>query len=68
MVRNTPNMCCYLIFDEDTAKKLAESVEAEYVYFIFQGARVEHLREQMDEAIANMDKELKSRIGQTEIP
>lgn len=58
MVRNTPNMCCYLIFDEDTAKKLAESVEAEYVYFIFQGAKVEHLREQMDEAIAKGNKHM----------
>lgn len=52
MIRSNPNMCCYLIFDEDTAKKLAESVEPEYVYFIFQGAKVENIRGQMDEAIA----------------
>ena len=58
MIRNNPNMCCYLIFDEDTAQRLAERVEQEYVYFIFQGAKVEHLREQMDEAIAKGNKHM----------
>lgn len=57
-VRNNPNMAYYLIFDEDTAKKLADSVEDGYVYFIFQGAKVEHLREQMDGAIAKGNKHM----------
>lgn len=57
-VRNNPNMAYYLIFDEDTATKLAESVEEGYVYFIFQGSKVEHLREQIDEAIAKGNKHM----------
>lgn len=57
-VRNNPNMAYYLIFDEDTAQKLSESVEDGYVYFIFQGAKVENLRGQMDEAIARGNKHM----------
>ena len=56
--RNNPNMAYYLIFDEDTARKLEVGVEDGYVYFIFQGAKVEHLREQMDEAIAKGNKHM----------
>ena len=56
--RNNPNMAYYLIFDEDTAKKLAVGVEEGYVYFIFQGAKVENIRGQMDEAIAKGNKHM----------
>lgn len=53
MIANNPNMASYLIFDEDTAKKLEQGVEEDFVYFIFRGGKVEHLREQMDAAVAN---------------
>lgn len=49
---NNPNMAFYMIFDEDTAKHLSESVEDGYVYFIFKGVTVENIRGQMDEMIA----------------
>ena len=55
---NCPNMACYMIFDEDTAKLLAERVEDGYVYFIFQGVKVENLRGQMDEAIAKGNRHM----------
>jgi len=59
MIRNNPNMCCYMIFDEDTAKRMAdEGVEQEFVYFIFQGAKVENIRGQMDEAIAKGNRHM----------
>lgn len=59
MIRNNPNMASYMIFDEDTAKHMSEAgVEQEFVYFIFQGAKVEHIREQMDEAIAKGNKHM----------
>ncbi len=56
MIRNNPNMASYLIFDEDTAKSMAEGVEKEFVYFIFVGAQVENIRGQMDEMIAKGNK------------
>lgn len=45
-------MAFYMIFDEDTAKHLAEKVEDGYVYFIFKGATCENIRGQIDEMIA----------------
>ncbi len=57
MIRRAQNMCCYMIFDEDTAKKLAEEgVEEGYVYFIFKGAKCENIRGQIDEMIAKGNK------------
>ena len=53
---NNPNMAFYMIFDEDTAKHLAESVEEGYVYFIFKGVKCENIRGQMDEMIAKGNK------------
>lgn len=53
---NNPNMAFYMIFDEDTAKHLAESVEDGYVYFIFKGVKCENIRGQMDEMIAAGNK------------
>ncbi len=58
LMLNCPNMCCYMIFDEDTAKSLADHVEDGYVYFIFQGATVQDIRGQMDEAIAMGNKHM----------
>ena len=58
IIRNNTNMACYMIFDEDTAQSLAEGVEDGYVYFIFKGAKVEHIREQMDEAIAKGNRHM----------
>ena len=55
-VRNNPNMAFYMIFDEDTAKKLSDSVEENYVYFIFKGNKIENLREQIDAAVAKGNK------------
>lgn len=55
---NAPNMAFYMVFDEDTAKHMAEGVEDGYVYFIFQGAKVENIREQMDAAIAKGNKHM----------
>lgn len=45
-----------MIFDEDTAKKLSDSVEENYVYFIFKGNKIENLREQIDAAVAKGNK------------
>ncbi|MBQ9815449.1 MAG: FAD-binding protein [Lachnospiraceae bacterium] len=57
IVRNNPNMACYMIFDEDTAKHMAvDGVEDGYVYFIFQGAKIDDVRGQMDEMIAKGNK------------
>ena len=53
---NNPDMAFYMIFDEDTAKHLAESVEEGYVYFIFKGVKCENIRGQMDEMIAKGNK------------
>lgn len=58
IIENNPNMACYMIFDENTAKSLAESVEDGYVYFIFKGVKVENIRGQMDEAIAKGNKHM----------
>ncbi len=58
LMLNCPNMCCYMIFDEDTAKSLADHVEDGYVYFIFQGATVQDIRGQMDAAIAMGNKHM----------
>ncbi len=58
LMLNCPNMCCYMIFDEDTAKSLGDHVEDGYVYFIFQGATVQNIRGQMDEAIAMGNKHM----------
>lgn len=58
MIEQNPNMACYMIFDEDTAKALGEKVEDGYVYFIFKGVKVENLRGQMDEAIAKGNKHM----------
>lgn len=55
---NCPNMACYMIFDEDTAKALAEKVEDGYVYFIFKGVSIQNIREQMDAAIAKGNKHI----------
>lgn len=55
---NQSNMHGYLIFDEDTRKHLAEGVDEGYVYFIFEGAKVEHLVEEMDAAIAKGNKHM----------
>ena len=54
--RNNTNMCCFMIFDEDTAKSLADHVEDGYVYFIFKGTKCENIRGQMDEMIAKGNK------------
>lgn len=58
IIRNNTNMCCFLIFDEDTAKSLADHVEDDYVYFIFKGVTIHNLREQMDEAIAKGNRHM----------
>lgn len=58
IIQNNTNMACYMIFDEDTAKHLAETVEDGYVYFIFKGAKVENIRGQMDAAIAKGNKHM----------
>lgn len=55
---NAPNMACYMIFDENTAKALADGVEDGYVYFIFKGMKVEHIREQIDAAVAKGNKHM----------
>ncbi len=55
---NCPNMCCYMIFDEDTAKGLSEKVEDDYVYFIFRGVTIQDIRGQMDAAIAKGNKHM----------
>lgn len=55
---NAPNMAFYMIFDEDTAKHMANGVEDGYVYFIFKGMKVEHIREQMDAAIAKGNRHM----------
>ncbi len=52
----SPNMCGYMIFDEDTAKHLAQRVEDGYVYFIFKGVKCENIRGQMDSIIAMGNK------------
>ncbi len=58
LMLNCPNMCCYMIFDEDTAQSLTKGVEDGYVYFIFQGVAVEDIRGQMDAAIAMGNKHM----------
>ncbi|MGI6731244.1 MAG: FAD-binding protein [Anaerovoracaceae bacterium] len=58
IIENNPNMACYMIFDEDTAKSMAEGVADDYVYFIFRGAKVENIRGQMDAAIAKGNKHM----------
>ena len=58
IIENNTNMCCFMIFDEDTAQSLAKGVEDGYVYFIFQGVKVENVREQMDAAIAKGNKHM----------
>ena len=56
LAEHCPDMACYMIFDEDTAKLLGERVEDGYVYFIFKGIKVENIRAQMDAAIAKGNK------------
>lgn len=56
IIRNNTNMCCFMIFDEDTAKSLADHVEDGYVYFIFKGSKCENIRGQIDEMIAKGNK------------
>lgn len=58
IIQNNPNMACYMIFDEDTAKSLGEGVEDGYVYFIFKGVSVHDIRGQMDEAIAKGNRHM----------
>lgn len=58
IVENNTNMCCFLIFDEDTAKSLSDHVEDGYVYFIFKGVTVQDIRGQMDAAIAKGNKHM----------
>ncbi|MCI8991585.1 MAG: FAD-dependent oxidoreductase [Eubacterium sp.] len=58
IIRNNTNMCCFLIFDEDTAKSMADHVEDDYVYFIFKGVTIHDLRQQIDEAIAKGNKHM----------
>ena len=58
IIRNNPNMACYMIFDEDTARHMSQGVEDGYVYFIFQGVKVENIRGQMDEAIAKGNRHM----------
>jgi len=56
---NCPNMCCYLIFDEDTADFMNKhGVEEGYAYFIFAGATVQNIRDQIDHAIALGNKHM----------
>ena len=55
--KNT-NMHGYQIFDEDTVKRMEESFEEDFVYFIFKGAKLENLRAQMDAAIALGNKHM----------
>ena len=57
-INNNPNMASYMIFDEDTAKSLAEKVEDGYVYFIFQGMKIENIRGQIDTAVAKGNKHM----------
>jgi len=52
------NMHGYQIFDENTVKRMEEAFEENYVYFIFKGAKLEHIREQMDAAIAQGNKHM----------
>lgn len=58
IIQNNTNMCCYMIFDEDTAKSLGEGVEDGYVYFIFKGIAVQDIKGQMDAAIAKGNKHM----------
>lgn len=58
IIRNNTDMCCYMIFDEDTAKALGEGVEDGYVYFIFKGIAVQDIKGQMDAAIAKGNKHM----------
>lgn len=58
IIENCQNMACYMIFDESTAKLLAERVEDGYVYFIFKGVKVENIRRQIDEAVAKGNKHM----------
>ena len=52
------NMHGYMIFDETTVKRMEEAFEENYVYFIFKGAKLAGLREQMDAAIAKGNKHM----------
>lgn len=58
MIRNNRNYAAYMIFDEDTARALAQKVEDGYVYFIFKGVKVENIRGQIDEAVAKGNKHM----------
>lgn len=54
---NNPRSCGYIIFDEDTTKRWAKrGVEDDYVYFIFRGKKIEYIREQMDQVMAQGNK------------
>ena len=52
IMQNGQNMAWYLLIDEDTVRHMEDGVEDGYVYFIFPGAKIEHLREQVDAVIA----------------
>ena len=52
------NMHGYMIFDEDTVKRMEEAFEEDYVYFIFKGAKLTDLKGQMDAAIAKGNKHM----------
>ena len=54
---NNPRRCGYIIFDEDTIKRWAKrGVEEDYVYFIFRGAKILYVREQMDSVTVQGNK------------
>ena len=55
---NSPNMCGYMLMDEDTAKALEDGVDERYVYFIFKGMKIQNIRAQMDAAIAAGNKHI----------
>ncbi len=56
---NCPNMCCYLIFDEDTAEFMNEHGVAEgLAAFIFAGATIQNIRGQIDRAVALGNKHM----------
>ncbi len=58
IIDHCQNNAAYMIFDEDTAKALGEKVEDGYIYFIFQGMRIENIAGQMDAAIAQGNKHM----------
>ncbi len=56
---NCPNMCYYLIFDEDTAIHMSENgVEEGYTYFIFAGATIKNIKAEIDSGIAVGNKHM----------